>query len=160
MQKTFQSVLLRNGSPTEFINVLLRNGSPTEFIFYTVNSRIKSWIFNNNNKTTDKINGEKKKYFTVPYVDKISDNLKTFIKKSKLQIAHTIPNKLSKFIKTGKDKLDPISYCDVVYKINCKDCDTSYVGQTKKCLKTRIQEHRSDINKKSGPLSVNSQHRL
>jgi len=66
MQKTFQSVLLRNGSPTEFINVLLRNGSPTEFIFYTVNSRIKSWIFNNNNKTTDKINGEKKKYFTVP----------------------------------------------------------------------------------------------
>jgi len=75
-------------------------------------------------------------------------------------MAHTIPNKLNRIIKTGKDKLDRMSCCDVVYKIKCKNCDASYVGQTKRCLKTRIREHKSDINKKSGALSVISQHRL
>jgi len=27
------------------------------------------------------------------------------------------------------------------FKINCKDCETSYVGQTKRRLTTRIKEH-------------------
>jgi len=36
----------------------------------------------------------------------------------------------------------------VVYKIECKDCETSYVGQTKRRLTTRIREHRNNINKK------------
>jgi len=47
----------------------------------------------------------------------------------------------------------------VVYKIDCNDCETSYVGQTKRSLKTRINEHFKDINK-TGALSVISDHRL
>jgi len=34
-------------------------------------------------------------------------------------------NFLAKFIKTGKDQLDPLSCCDVV-EINCRNCDASY----------------------------------
>jgi len=111
-------------------------------------------------KTTDTENKERKKFFTVSYTEKMPDNLRTVIKKSNLQIAHTISNKLREFIKTGKDKLDIKDCCDVVYKINYKDCKASYVRQTKRCLKTRVQEHRSDINKKNGPLSVILQYRL
>jgi len=47
-----------------------------------------------------------------------------------------------------------------VYKIDCKDCVASYVGQTKRRLTTRIREHRNDINKKSGIPSVISTHPL
>jgi len=36
----------------------------------------------------------------------------------------------------------------------------SYVGQTKRQLATRIREHMADINKKSGTLSVITNHRL
>jgi len=50
-------------------------------------------------------------------------------------------NKLSKFIRVQKDKLSILSRSNVVYKINCKDCNASYVGQTKRLLKTRINEH-------------------
>lgn len=69
-------------------------------------------------------------------------------------------NKLDKIIKTGKDNLERGNVCNVIYKINCNDCSASYVGQTKRRLCTRIKEHRSDINKKTGSLSVISSHKL
>jgi len=34
-------------------------------------------------------------------------------------------------------------------KINCKDCDQVYIGQTKRYLETRIKEH-SNIKNPSG----------
>jgi len=48
----------------------------------------------------------------------------------------------------------------VVYQISCHGCDASYIGQTKRQLRTRIKEHVSDINKKSGFPSVITEHRL
>jgi len=103
---------------------------------------------------------DSKKYFTVPYVKHTSESFKSISKKFSLSIAFTIPNTLNTFIKTGKDRLKGLSSCDVVYKINCKDCDVSYVGQTKRRLITRIREHMNDINKKNGALSVISTHRI
>jgi len=44
--------------------------------------------------------------------------------------------------------------------LSCKDCDATYVGQTKKKLNTRISEHRRDINKKTGKHSVITKHRI
>jgi len=53
------------------------------------------------------------------------------------------------------DFLDGFSQCD---KINCMDCETTYVGRTKRQLKTRVHNHTSDVNKKSSSLSVISNH--
>jgi len=81
------------------------------------------------------------------------------IKKYGFNIAFSIPVTLNSFIKCGKDSLDSMSQHGVVYKITCHDYDASYVGQTKRQLRTRIKEHVSDINKKSGSPSVISEHR-
>lgn len=48
----------------------------------------------------------------------------------------------------------------MVYKIPCGDCDASYVGQTKRLLKTRISEHRNHINRSGAQHSVITDHRL
>jgi hypothetical protein len=48
----------------------------------------------------------------------------------------------------------------VVYKLNCKDCNALYVGQTKRKLKTRIKEHIHNIKLETSKLSVISEHRL
>jgi len=48
----------------------------------------------------------------------------------------------------------------VVYKIYCKDCDVSYVGQTKRQLRTRVKEHRNNIKLDESKHSVISEHML
>jgi len=68
-------------------------------------------------------------------------------KKFNILVAFAISNTLKEFIKMCKDKLEKLSCCDVVYKINCVDCEASYVGQTKRRLQTRIYKHKADIKK-------------
>ena len=42
--------------------------------------------------------------------------------------------------------------------VNCKDCDASYVGQTKRKLNTRIKEHINNIKLDFSKHSVISEH--
>jgi len=67
---------------------------------------------------------------------------------------------MSTFIKTGKDKIKKEDHSNVVYKINCQDCNYSYVGQTKRKLKTRLKKHIKDFNKPTTSLSVISYYKL
>ena len=39
--------------------------------------------------------------------------------------------------------------CGVVYKIDCTSCLATYIAETKGALKTRINEHKKDLSKKS-----------
>jgi len=56
--------------------------------------------------------------------------------------------------------LEPQRETEIVYKINCKNCDKVYIGQTKRHLATRIKEHYNNINNTSGNFSVLTDHRL
>jgi len=145
------------------IDVLLDNCFPLTFIFSTINMRIKQLFYkgNNSNKEDKKLTSSaKNEYFTIPYVNSVSESFLPVCERFGFRIAYSIHNTLRKFIKRGKDALDLWSHRDVVYKISCNDCEATYIGQTKRQLGTRIQEHIKDINKKSGILSVISDHRL
>jgi len=41
-----------------------------------------------------------------------------------------------------KDSLPILSHCNIIYKINCLHCEASYVRQTRRLLKNRIDEHK------------------
>ena len=69
-------------------------------------------------------------------------------------------NNFNRFIKTEKDKIKKGELSNVVYQINCKDCDYLYVGQTKRKLKTRLKEHINDFKKSANSYSVISNHRF
>jgi len=49
---------------------------------------------------------------------------------------------------------------NVVYKISCKNCDASYVGQTCRQLKMRIYEYKNYISRNTSTHSVITEHRL
>jgi len=90
-----------------------------------------------------------KMFLTIPFIGAINKTVNSIARKFQLKLSFSIPNNLKNFVKTGKDCLEMASHSGVVYLIPCKDCDATYVSQTKRQLNTRIKEHKSDINRKS-----------
>ncbi|KYN09517.1 hypothetical protein ALC57_18364 [Trachymyrmex cornetzi] len=143
------------------------NDYPLDFIFNTINLRLKSLLHNktlkqNNDITTqnDKDDMEIKTWFTIPYTEGIDGKFREVVRDLDVNLSFYSLNKLNCFIGPQKDRLSNLQQKNVIYKINCKDCDASYVGQTKRTLKTRVKEHKNDIRKSNGNLSVLSEHRL
>lgn len=60
------------------------------------------------------------------------------------KILYTISKKLD-IIRKGKDRLNNNKRTEVVYKINCADCNATYIGQTKRHIETHLKEHHADI---------------
>jgi len=145
------------------IRMLLDNGYPLELIFNKINTRLKKiFTFSGNPlvNTTNNNNNSKevRNVVVLPYVNPISKFITTNIDKTKAIIGFRCLNKLSQFIKVHKDKDPLLSKNNVVYKIFCKDCEASYVGQTKRQLKTRLKEHKNNIKLDQSRHSVISQH--
>ncbi|KYN03889.1 hypothetical protein ALC62_05190 [Cyphomyrmex costatus] len=90
-----------------------------------------------------------KKLFVVLNIFKVSYSVISFFNKSVFTISYRILNTLSSFIKVHKGELNKFQSQNVVYQINCQDCIASYVGQTKRQLKTRINEYRNNIKSSS-----------
>ena len=65
---------------------------------------------------------------------------------------------LRKILSHPKDRIPDDNKSNVVYKINCLDCDASYVGETGRALKTRISEHRRAVEKMNFSGSALAQH--
>jgi len=63
-------------------------------------------------------------------------------------------NKLGRIIKAHKDFLPKTTKKNVLYKHNCKDYNASYVGQTNRKLKTKINEYHNHINRNTTNHSV------
>ncbi|KYN14550.1 hypothetical protein ALC57_13247, partial [Trachymyrmex cornetzi] len=148
----------------KIIKILLSNGYPLNLIFSTINKRLHKkfceWNSPQNNQIDKEIE-KKQMYFTVPFVAGVSERIKNLLKKSKvIKIAYKCINKLNNDISVQKDKLPQMMHTDVFYKVECKDCDASYVGQTRRTLKTRISEHRNHINRNTDQRSVITEHRL
>ena len=66
--------------------------------------------------------------------------INNFFKQHNTNVVYSTKNKLNNIIKLGKDKTKTYDNVNVVYKIKCKDCSASYVGQTGRRLNVRIKE--------------------
>ncbi|KER31976.1 hypothetical protein T265_01907 [Opisthorchis viverrini] len=69
-----------------------------------------------------------------------------------------LPKRASmKLISRPKDNRDKTKRNNVIYQIDCNDCNKFYVGQTGRKLRTRIKEHNAAV-KRHDPLSLISIH--
>jgi len=135
-------------------------------IFEKINKRIKKLIttydrnkrcVNRNTDTTDK---DQKQFFIIPYIHNISETTAALINKSSFTVGYRCLNKIDNIIKVHKDHTEHNCKNNIVYKIHCKNCDASYVGQTKRQLKTRAKEHFNNIKLDESRHSVITQHIL
>ncbi|XP_011864472.1 PREDICTED: uncharacterized protein LOC105560198 [Vollenhovia emeryi] len=143
------------------IRVLLENGYPLNLVFEKINKRIKKLmnVKEEDANTSTNNNPEKSNNFIViPYINGISEKVESLIDKSKFRIGYHCLNKLEKFVKVHKDKNKKLENSNVIYRINCKDCEASCVGQTKRKLETRIKEHKYNQRLDPSKHSVVSEH--
>lgn len=81
----------------------------------------------------------------LPFLNNISIDIKRIFSKVGIHTVFCIPSTLKKLFPQIKVKITPLQHSNVIYSIPCMGCDSTYVGQTSRCLKKRIYEHRRNI---------------
>ena len=57
-----------------------------------------------------------------------------------------------------KDKVKEADRAGVVYAIDCKDCDLSYIGETGRKVTKRVKEHKAHAEQGRTELSAMAEH--
>lgn len=116
------------------------NDYPIKFINIHISNRLYHIIDNNNNFVRDKSqtfdsdnNNQNEKLIVLPYIKNLSHKLELFFERQQFRVIHRPYNKFNCFVKLGKDRIDTMYACGVVYKIDCQKWNLSYVG--------RIEDH-------------------
>ena len=131
-------------------NTLIKNGYPLTLLNEKIANRYKYLISNKyQNKKLTETNESKennKKIITLPYINNFQEQFHRIFKNSNLQIIfnydNTIRQKILKSIKTPT----PTKFkYNVVYKIECIQCNSLYIGQTCRFLHNRMLEHARSI---------------
>ena len=69
-------------------------------------------------------------------------------------MVHQKPHsKLRDLLVAPKDPVDTLDKTSVVYLIPCGDCDSGYVGESSRSLRTRLKEH----TRTSSPVGAHAQ---
>ena len=58
----------------------------------------------------------------------------------------------------GKDVSNRLEKSGVVYKLICKRCEVTYMGQTGRLLNTRVEEYKKNLGRKCNYHNVLSDH--
>ena len=90
----------------------------------------------------------RKKYIAVPYIRGTSGRMQRALKQHDFIVAHKATNTLRSNICQLKDRLDHQDKNNAVYKIPYQNCNIVYVGETSKCVKDRIMEQKTAVNRK------------
>ena len=77
---------------------------------------------------------------TIPYIQGVSEAVTRILSDINVQV-HMKPfpsGHLERILSHPKDRIPDDDKSSVVYKINCRDCDASYVGEMGRALKTHV----------------------
>lgn len=102
-----------------------------------------------------------KSYVAVPYVKGLSEKLSKTLYDHEYKIANKPLRRIKNEILTKtKYKVDKDFKTDVIYKVNCKRCPSTYVGQTKQFLKKRVYAHKNSVKNKNENSSGLAKHAI
>ena len=98
---------------------------------------------------------ESRKIITFPYIKNFQEQLCRIFKKSKLQIIFNIENTFqTKIFPTPKDRIQKKFKYNVIYEINCIQCNKKYIGQTCRFLHNRLLEHARSVKNKENKTAL------
>lgn len=157
-----------NSNLEKIQQLLLNNAYPLSFIQKHVKLSLKKYLNNtihykhnqnSNNGSTENLSSNET-YFNLPYIPQINKKLKNYLKtQHEIQLINKLGNKES-LIKHLKDPIPRLQKQNTVYLIECKDCDLQYIGQTKRKLQDRINEHKRNIKEHHNRHNSLTKHRI
>lgn len=84
----------------------------------------------------------------MPYVKGLTEKIKNVFNKVNISIALKPTNTLSKhFFTKLKNTTEKDLRSNLIYQVNCNDCNDLYVGETCQYLKKRMYQHNNDSKK-------------
>ena len=133
------------------MNVLSCNGYPLPVIKQVLSNRKRMKLANDEQKILPVV--------SLPYVFGVSEKISNILFKFGVKVCHKPLTKIGTFLPV-KDKIDVNKTCGVVYRVDCGDCERSYIGQTKNALSTRIAQHKAALRLIQPDKSALAEHSL
>ena len=78
----------------------------------------------------------------IPYIKGTSEAIARILQPYNIRVAHRPITTLRHLLTNVKDKDEPNNRQGAIYKIECSDCQASYIGETGRNLNTRLTEHK------------------
>ena len=82
----------------------------------------------------------------VPYVKGLSETFARILKSHSIATANCSHRTLRNFVVYPKDKVKDEEKTDLIYRVPCKNCSSSYVGETGRKFGLRIKEHKKEVD--------------
>ena len=81
----------------------------------------------------------------LPYIRGVSDKIQRSLNEIGVRVAMRPFLTIGRYLPSPKDPVSVNEISGLVYQVSCSDCDFLYIGQTKRDLNTRLQEHKRAI---------------
>jgi len=82
----------------------------------------------------------------VPYVKGLSEAYTRILKSHNITTANRPHHILRNILVHPKDKVKDEEKTELIYRIHCKNCPSSYIGETGRKLGPRMKEHRKGVD--------------
>ena len=79
----------------------------------------------------------------IPYSHNFYKKYKGILKEFNIIQIPKIDKNCQNIVTLGKDKTNKFEKTGVIYKFQCKNCPSTYIGETKRALKIRLDEHKN-----------------
>ena len=116
-------------------------------------SQVKSQMLTPKTKKTTRkrirqLSDEPKSTVVIPYVQDLSEAVSRVYKRHGIPTAMRPFQSIRSLLVHPKDKHRPQDICECVYKIPCKNCNKTYIGETGRAFGVRHQEHRQEVSQR------------
>lgn len=118
---------------------LKNNNYPTEFIDKYIKRRL---ININSSKSVNKEPFPTENIMVFPFIEDIYKKMDKICRKHNIKAIFQSNKNNQCIFRSMKDPTPVLEKSGLVYNIPCKDCNSVYIGQTKRKLKKRIYEHK------------------
>jgi hypothetical protein len=96
-----------------------------------------------------------KGHLTLPYVEGVTEAISRKMRNFGITVHVKPTNTIRSKLVAPKDKIPFLDKTGTIYRIQCNDCQSQYIGETERPLKKRLQEH----TRESSPVAAHMKDR-